>query len=300
MRLETNLNGEFPGESAVALGFFDGVHLGHRAVIGAAKEAAGAGAETIVFSFSLTDLLPQQKNGAKWLTTDAQKACKCEALGVDRLLLPPFSAIAGLSPEEFADLLTTRLHAKTVACGYDYRFGRGASGTAEDLRRLLAPHGAEVVCVPAVLEGGEPVSSSRIRALLAAGEAEAANRLLGAPFALVSDVVHGRGIGRQLGFPTANQRFPADFLVPRHGVYAARATVEGRAYPAVTNVGVKPTVGDDRPGAESCLIGFSGDLYGREITVEFLQFLREERKFPDLESLRAQIARDAERASAIA
>ncbi len=296
MRIVHDLNEAFNKETSIALGFFDGVHLGHRAVIGSAIGHRAEGQEAVVFSFSAADAVPFKKRGAKWLTTSAQKAQKLAALGVDLFIEPPFAAISSKKPEEFANFLIRRLHVRHVTCGLDYRFGRGASGDVDDLRRLLAPAGAVVDCVTPVQAEGETISSTHIRELLANGDAAEAARLLGAPFAVDTPVVHGRGLGHHLGSPTANQRFPDNFVVPRYGVYATRVLVDGRAYAAVTNVGVKPTVGDALPGAETWILDFSGDLYNRNVETQFLQFLREEQKFDSLESLAAQIQRDGEAA----
>jgi len=299
MRIVSDLNEAFQKETCIALGFFDGVHLGHRAVIGNTVNRRAAGQEAVVFSFSAADAVPFRKRGAKWLTTSAQKAAKLAALGVDIFVEPPFASISSRTPEEFANFLIRRMHVRYVTCGYDYRFGRGASGTVDDLRRLLEPAGAVVDCITPVRDEGETISSTHIRELLADGNAVEAARLLGAPFALDTPVVHGRGLGRELGSPTANQRFPDNFLVPRHGVYATRVLVDGAAYPAVTNVGIKPTVGDALPGAETWILGFEGDLYNRSVETQFLQFLREEKKFDSLEALAAQIRADGETAKAL-
>ena len=294
MQIIRQLSEPFEGKSTVALGFFDGVHMAHRAVISRALTARKAGERCIVFSFSTGKARPTKKQSAKWLMTEQQKEAALEGMGVDVFLEPPFEDICSFTPEEYADYLVNGLNVTTVACGYDYRFGKGAAGTADDLVSMLTPLGIDVEKVPVVLDGGEPVSSTRIRALLQDGHPEEAARLLGTPFSLCSPVVHGRGIGHSLGFPTANQRFPEGLIVPRNGVYATRVWVDGSAYPAVTNVGYKPTVGDTLPGAESCLLDFSGDLYEKEIRTEFLHFLRDEHKFDSLEELSAQISRDAD------
>ena len=297
MQICHGMNGCFPPETAVAVGFFDGIHIGHQAVVARALAHRREKMAAVVFSFTVDDTVPARKKNAHWLMSSRQKAARLSQMGVDLLLEPPFSAISGMAPEEFARFLAEDLHARAVCCGYDYRFGKGACAGAEDLRRLLAPYGAVVETVDAVIDDGEPVSSTRIRALLEAGELLQANRLLGAPFALEAPVIHGRGLGHSIGFPTANQRFPEGFLVPKYGVYATRVLADGAAYPAVTNIGVKPTVGGDTlPGAESNLLDFSGDLYGKTICVEFLGYLRAEQNFGSVEALSAQIACDAERA----
>jgi riboflavin kinase/FMN adenylyltransferase len=180
-----------------------------------------------------------------------------------------------------------------VSCGENFRFGKGAAGDTAALRHLCGDSPA-VEVLPLVILDGAPISSSQIRAAIRAGEMERANRLLGRRFTIDFEVVHGRQLGRTLGTPTINQPFPEGFVEPKFGVYATLATAQGREYAAVTNVGVKPTVGSDRVLAETYIHGFSGDLYGQSVRVSFLRFLRPERKFEGIEALREQIVRDSE------
>lgn len=286
--------------TAVAVGYFDGVHLGHRAVIDAALRAASArGLQSCVFSFTTNGDGPAAKQGAGLLQSPELKARTIAGLGVDHLVVPPFTSFRGMTPGQYAvDLLAGCLRARTVCCGYDYRFGKGACAGAAELAELLAPLGIPVVQVGAVLDGERPISSTRIRAALRDGDAQTARRLLGRPHAIDFPVVRGRGLGRKLGFPTANQLIPPGYLTPRFGVWATRAFIDGRAYPAVTNVGVKPTVGSDHVAAESYIEDFSGDLYGRRLLVEFLAFLRPERRFESLAALADAISADAQTARA--
>ena len=183
-----------------------------------------------------------------------------------------------------------------MTCGYDFRFGRGGAGDAAALKRLCAPLGIAVEVVPEFRLAGREVSSTRIRALIAQGEVEEAGRLLGYPFAVEGSVGQGNHLGRTLQFPTVNQRLQEGMVQPRFGVYVSRTRAAGRWWPSVTNVGVKPTVGSEWPVAETNLLGFSGDLYGAEIRVELLHFLRGEQKFASVEALREQIARDVQSA----
>ena len=296
MKIYDTLPTFLPTETTIAVGFFDGVHIGHKAVIEAAISHKRDGQQAAAFSFLLDDSVPKGKVGAKMLTTLSQKAERIEQIGADMLICPPFSEIKSMSPEEFAHLLAVTLRAKTVCCGYDYRFGKGASADADDLKKLLLPYGTELVKIEAVTDDGKPISSTRIRGLIQNGEPEEAKRLSGFAFTLDAPVVRGNKIGRRLGFPTANQRFPEGGIVPKYGVYATQVTVDGISYPAVTNVGVKPTVGDDLPGAESWIIDFSGDLYDKVIRTEFVAYLREDKKFDSLDELSRQIKKDAEAA----
>ena len=301
MRISESWNIGETGGTAVAIGFFDGVHRGHRAVIGAAvEEAEKRGLRPAVFSFSTAEDALPVKGGAKLLQSGEQKRRALAALGVDVLIEPDFAAIRDFDPERYAvEILFRALGAWVVSCGYDYRFGKGVSAGARELSRFLRPFGVEVLEIPAVLDGGEAVSSTRIRAAVENGEAEEAERLLGRPFALELEVAHGRRLGHQLGFPTANQPLPKRLICPKYGVYATAAEIGGRWFPGVTNVGVKPTVGSDGVCAESYFLDFDGDLYGKTVETNFLSFLRPERKFPSLDALKEQIALDARRAKSI-
>lgn len=286
--------------TAVAVGFFDGVHRGHRAVIEAAAAHKSAGLDLCVFSFSINSASPEKKKGARLLQTPTLKARSIEALGADWLLTPDFSQFKGLSPEQFAlDVLMRGLNAGVVCCGYDYHFGKNACAGARELAELLTPHGVRVEQIGAVLDEGLPVSSTRIRDALAAGDIKTANRLLGRAFAIDFPVARGRGLGRELGFPTANQPIGEAYAQLRFGVYATQVLIDGVPHAAVTNVGIKPTVGSEGVGAESYILDWSGDLYGKAIETRFFAFLRPEQKFQSLEALKAAIRQDAGRARAL-
>jgi riboflavin kinase/FMN adenylyltransferase len=283
--------------TAVAVGFFDGVHRGHLAVIEAALAQKARGLDACVFSFSAHRGLPAAKRGTRLLQSASLKQQVIRELGADWLLLPDFSDLMWLSPEQFAiGVLLEGLSARVVCCGWDYRFGRGAAAGPKELSELLSPCGVEVLQIGAVLDSGEPISSTRVRAALAQGDIATANRLLGRPFAIDFPVEHGRGLGRKLGFPTANQPIAEQYARPKFGVYATRVLIGGLAHPAVTNVGVKPTVGSDCVVAESYVPGWSGDLYDRQIETQFLEYLRPERRFDSLLQLTEAIRADAQRA----
>ncbi|HWP50317.1 MAG TPA: riboflavin biosynthesis protein RibF [Clostridia bacterium] len=301
MNTAQDLKIETQHPTAVAVGFFDGVHRGHRAVIEAALSYKAQGLDACVFSFSIKSGSPEKKKGARLLQTPSLKAKSVEALGADWLLTPDFSQFKGLSPEQFAlDVLMRGLNAKVVCCGYDYHFGKGASAGAKELADLLTPYGVAVEQIGAVLDHGLPVSSTRIREALAAGDIMTANRLLGRPFAIDFSVAHGRGLGRELGFPTANQPIGEEYAQLRFGVYATQVLIDGVAHTAVTNVGIKPTVGSDGVGAESYILDWSGDLYNKPVETQFLSFLRPEQKFESLDALKTAIRQDADRARTLA
>lgn len=283
--------------TAVALGVFDGLHLGHRRVIGAALHAPETPA---VFTFE-TDVLGKAGKGAPVLLPREKKLALLGELGVRLCWSIPFSAIRDMEAEAFArDVLAGVCRAKRVCCGFNFHFGKNGAGTVQTLAELGKRYGFTVsVTEPVTLAGGT-VSSTRIRSLIADGEIEEANRLLGRPFSYDFPVVHGRQLGRTLGFPTVNQRIPENFILPRFGVYASLVDVGGEKYYGVTNVGVKPTVGSEGPVCETWMPDYRGrELYGETVSCELHGFVRDERRFPGLRELQEQIFRDRETAKKI-
>lgn len=279
--------------TAVALGYFDGIHKGHRAVL--RKALSCAEEKDLVPVVLLFDVHPRKLISGDvppMLMSEEKKREKLIEMGFTVI---PFDFRRGMSytPEEFIErVLVERLNVKAVSCGYDYRFGKGGKGNAETLAELLAPSGVDVFIRDAVLSDGDAVSSTKIRQLITEGNITRANELLGDFFSYDPVVTHGDGVGHTLGFPTINQFFPEDFIVPRFGVYASRVRLGDKYYPAVTNVGVRPTVAGDSMRSETCIIGFSGDLYGKRVEVSLLSYIRQEIKFPDLETLKNQVEKD--------
>ncbi len=280
---------------AVAIGFFDGIHLGHRKVLDSMLDFQKDGLSSCVFSYTVSGQIPQAKAGLCYLRPLSLKCRYLEEMSVETLVMPAFESFSALTPEEFArDILREKLQAKVVCCGSDLRYGKNACADAARLAEDGRRFGFQVRIVPPVCVDGKRISSSRIREYIRAGELEKANELLDRPFALDFEVIRGNQLGRTMAFPTINQAFPKRFVIPKFGVYASVALVDGRCYPAVTNVGVKPTVGSDRVLAETHIVGYSGDLYGCSVEVRLLKFTRPERKFPDMEQLKAQIAEDTQ------
>ena len=287
-----------PQERVVALGFFDGVHRGHRAILRRAAELArerGWGSAAVTFETHPRALVLGV--APDMITTLEQRIALIRAEGIDLVVAFPFDEeMAGTAPEEFAEMLKNRWRARAVVCGDSFRFGRSAAGTPETLRAC----GLEVHVCPPVTLGGAVVSSTLIRKSVAAGAMGKARSLLGRPFSLEGTVRSGFQRGRRLGYPTINLLPEDGLLLPRRGVYAALATVEGGTYAAVTNVGTRPTFSDaDIVSVESYLLNYTGDLYGHGAKVAFLKYLRRERPFSSGEELRAQIARDIEQARAV-
>lgn len=278
---------------AVALGLFDGVHLGHRRVISGAVGADGLCASVFTFGRSAAALKPN----ACSLCTKAQKQRIFEILGVDEWLQADFDAYRELSPEDFVHLvLVNQLHAARVCCGTNFRFGRGGTGDVTLLKTLCKKHGIEVVAADELCDEHGPLSSDRIRRLIEAGDMLTASRLLGHSFALEFPIVHGHQLGRTIGSPTANQVLPPHFVHPRAGVYASTVVIDGKTYYGVSNVGVHPTVGAEIPTCETWIEEFNGDIYGRTLSVVLTHFIRDEQHFPSLEALKAQIRTDRDTA----
>jgi riboflavin kinase / FMN adenylyltransferase len=285
--------------SAVALGVFDGVHLGHRAILGAAVahgRAADAPALACTFEPNPLEVL-QPERAPLPITTLDERLELIAACGVDGTVVLTFTReLAAVEPEAFVkDVLVERLVARQVVVGFNHRFGRAARGDAALLRELGARMGFTVDVIAPLTVDGAPVSSTAIRAALGRGDLDAAARMLGRPYTLPGTVVAGAGRGRTLGFPTANVA-PARPVLVAPGVYACTLEVAGGPRRAVVNVGVRPTFGEATLAVEAYLLDFSGDLYGQTVRLVFVSRVREERRFPSVDALRAQIADDVETA----
>lgn len=284
--------------SAVALGSFDGLHLGHQKVISLALAGAEQGLLPTVLTFSENPKALAGSSFGGLLLSQEEKICLLEQMGVRQLYLLDFETIKDLSPEDFvARVLSGVCRAGKVCCGFNFTFGRGGKAGSEDLKRLCGAQKMETAVAEAVVKDGFPVSSTRIRGLIAEGRTEEAAALLGRPFGYESPVLPGRKLGRRLGTPTLNQAVPEEFVLPKFGVYASVVSVGGKIFCGVTNVGVKPTVGSSAVLAETWMPGYSGpELYGRIVRVGLLKFLRPERKFPGLLELQAEIRRNGAQA----
>lgn len=283
----------------IALGFFDGVHKGHGALLRRAYEAAEElGAIPAAFTFDSHPTQVILGQSAPLLTTPAERADLMRRLyGIQEVIVARFDHEMMHMPwQDFVTELLVRRHgAVHLVAGHDYRFGYRGEGTPEKLKQLCTELGIGCDIIPPVEVDGIRISSSCVRTLVAQGEVERAMDFLGHPHTMTDQVRHGKKIGTRLGFPTMNLQIPAGSVVPAFGVYATRVWVDGRPYLAATNVGVRPTVGDDRPvTVEGSLIDFSGDLYGKTVRMEFYRRIRPEQKFDTLDALRAHIARDVQ------
>jgi riboflavin kinase / FMN adenylyltransferase len=293
---------------ALAIGTFDGVHVGHREVIGrAVRIASDRGLTSTVVTFEhhpLATIAPEREPRA--LTPLALKSELIAELGVDELIVLRFdTGLAGLSADEFCDtILRRRLDAAVVVVGRNFSFGAGGRGTADTLHACGERLGFETVVVPLAGAGGRPISSTRIRRLLESGELAEARAILGRPPRATGAVVRGFQRGAKLGFPTANIEAETGTMFPGRGVYAARALVDGRWYRAAVNVGHNPTFvhhGDETGvvHVEAFLLGFEGDIYGDTVRVDFLTRVRIEERFEYVDDLVAQMRRDIDTIAAI-
>ena len=284
-----------PGERALTIGVFDGVHRGHRALIECmCSEAARRGLDSGVVTFHpnpITVLRPDIQ--FSYLTTLEQRVELLRATGVGCVAVAQFtSELALVSAEDFARVLVEDAGMRLLVVGEDFAFGRGREGNVPRLREIGASLGFEVVTVPLLDEAAEPVSSTRVRRALAEGDMEMVASLLGRPYSIRGPVLHGDERGRTIGFPTLNIGVSADEALPPNGVYVTRAEIDGRVCNGVTNVGTQPTFEGSRRRVETHLLDFAGDLYGRVVRIELLKRLREERKFEGASALVDQIERD--------
>ena len=287
-------------KTVIALGFFDGVHLGHQALMARAVERGREhGLEPAVFTF---DRSPREFVTGKpvpLLTSpEERRRLVEESFPIRRVIVAKFDRAMMTMPwMDFLRVLAGRYNAGWLVAGHDFRFGHRNEGDAALLARGAAELGMGWDIIPAVAVDGVTVSSTRIRSLLEEGRAEEAGRLLGRPFSIAGTIAHGKGLGSRIGRPTLNLLPGGDQMIPARGVYVAAAELAGRRFPAVTNVGVRPTV--DRDGGvtvESHLLDQSVQLYGKGCRVDFLRRLRPEQKFESMDALRRQIARDADSA----
>ena len=283
-----------------ALGFFDGVHLGHQALLAACCQLAKEqNCMSAAVTFSLPPSAVLQNTEPNMITSFTEREMLLRQYGMEQVRL--FPADEQTFSMEWQDFLMKLLEegAAGFVCGEDYRFGKGGAGTPEKLAAFAAKQNLPCVIVAERMMDEEKISSTRIRKLLEAGDVENANRLLGHPHILMGKVEHGQHLGRTIGIPTANLSLQPGLLTPALGVYATFVEVDGQRYMAVTNIGTRPTVNGKGITVEPWILDFDGDLYGKTLTLYFYQFLRPEQKFDSLEALKAQIRQDAAKVYAL-
>ncbi len=277
---------------ALALGTFDGFHIGHKKVIENAV-ASNKNPKVLLFNEHPQKVLKKKSPGE--LITETDKIKLLGEWGVEPIVIN-FSDIMTLTYEEFFyEIIVKKIGASVLSCGFNYHFGAKALGNTENLKTLCEKENIELLVSAPVEYKGEPVSSTRIRNAIRNGDIEDANNMLGREFSYDFLVVHGDARGRTIESPTINQFFSEDFIVPEYGVYASFSVIDGKKYSSVTNVGVRPTIeGFSKERSETNIIGFDGDLYDKNISVHLLKKIREEMKFGSLDELRNQIAKDRE------
>ncbi len=281
--------------SSVALGLFDGVHCGHRAVIAAAVDYATAQHLTpAAFTFAIESVSVKQGNPLNFLYPDTQKTAILQKCGIKRVLAPTFDVVCTMTGEAFCrDILVGELKARAVFCGEDFRFGSGATCDVTALQTFGEKMGFTVTVIPPICADGEKISSTRIRSAVHNGDMVQAARLLGEPYALQGEIIHGKAYGHTRGVPTINVAFSEGQLLPQYGVYVSKTNTRAGEYYSITNIGVKPTLEwQDKPIAETYLFDFTGDVYGETSTTQLYYFLRGERQFRDAEELYKQIECD--------
>jgi len=284
---------------AVTIGMFDGVHLGHRALLGVlTEEAERIQGQSVILTFDTHPAeVVRPDKVPKFITTNGQRVAALEAAGVDVIVVARFDqAMADMTPREFVEQVLVRwLKAVVVVVGPDFRFGKRRAGDFAQLAEIGAEYGMAAAAIAPVMVDDAPVSSTRIRTLLRHGAVEEAARLLGRPFVLEGLVVKGSGLGRRLGFPTANLALDPNQITPASGVYAADVVALGRVFRGVVSVGSRPTVGGKDVVVEVHIPNFDENLYGKSVRVGFRSRLRDQKKFADLDQLAEQIAKDVDR-----
>ena len=286
-----------PPFSVVCLGNFDGIHVGHEALVSATKEKAaelasqfpGVASGACFFKKAPTDFFPTSK--VPHLMTFKQKLSHFFKLGLDYAFVTDFEEIRNESPEAFVQkTLRSEINCIFAVCGFNFHYGKGAAGNAASLS--LSMNGCTTTVAPVCIDE-MPVSSSSIRAAISAGDMLLVSRLLGRPYCIEAEVLHGKALGRTLGIPTINQLFPEELAIPKHGIYITKTHVDGKQYPSVTNVGIRPSLNDGTHiNCETHILDFDQDIYGKHVKVDFLTLLRDEIHFADLDALRKQIHRD--------
>ncbi len=271
-------------KTAIALGTFDGLHSGHRAVLQGALEFN---------SVAVTFRTPPKSAGApRLLMLPEDKAGRIKSLGISEVSMLEFEAVKDIPAEEFLADLKHKYNPVRICCGFNYRFGYNAAGGADTIKSFCEKNGIGFYCASPVLQGTEPISSTAIREMVANGEIKKANEHIFGGFSFSAEVLHGDMRGRTLGFPTINQRYPKLLVTPKLGVYAVEVEIGGKTYKGITNIGHRPTYETAGIGCETYIKDFSGDLYGKRVALKLIRFIRPEIKFNSALELKVQIEKD--------
>ena len=273
-------------KTAIVLGTFDGLHAGHRAVI---EKAAGFYCVAVTF-----DIPPKGFFAAEpqLLMQVDERVARLKKLGVNKVDVQKFAAVKDIEANDYLEQLKQKYNPELIVCGFNYRFGKGATGDTQQLLTFCNQNGIKFVCVDPIKSENTILSSTALRALVREGMVHEASSQIYGGFSFDALVAHGDARGRTLGFPTANQEYPKDMVKPRFGVYVSRVTIDGICYDAITNVGVRPTYKTDTVGCETYIKDFCADIYGKQMKTELLRFVREEKKFSSVEELKNAIIND--------
>ena len=272
--------------NAIALGTFDGVHKGHRAVLDLPEDF-----RKIAVTFSLPP--KAVLTGKNALITSNEDKCRIlKSIGIDEILTLRFESVREMSPEEFLGFLKEKYDPKYISCGFNYRFGKMGQGDTSLLKKFCADNGIELKIAEPVKVGDDIVSSTFIRNLLSNGDVGTASSLLSEPFSFTAAVIEGDKRGRTIGFPTINQRYPEELVKLRFGVYKTKIEIDNNVFYGITDIGIRPTYKSDYVISETFIKDFSGDLYGKTLRIIPIEFLRDEKKFSSLEELKKQIEFD--------
>lgn len=282
-------------QTSLALGNFDGVHIGHQKLIRSMIETANkSGFQPSMMIFENHTKSFVFKNGPRLISSNDQKNRFLEKLGVKTLYTMVFDdEIMTLSPEEFVtSILYEKLNCRAITVGPDYRFGYKAQGNVDQLISLSRELGIKTDIIQPVYHNDILVSSTRVREHLTDGEILEANTLLGRPFSVIGEVIHGKGLGKKLGVPTANIRPMDKYVIPKKGIYMTYTVIDGKTYPSATNIGVNPTFDEVDLKIENHIIGFDDEIYGKQIEIFFLEYIRPEKKFDSVEDLKSRMNED--------
>lgn len=289
---QNSFSSVIPQCPVIALGNFDGVHSGHSFLIEkAVSKAKELNTRCAVFTFKTN---PHSENNKNFLLTDNNEKCRIfKDLGVDFVFFENFEDVKELSPEEFVyDVLVKKFDCPLAFCGFNFHFGNKGSGNADRLLQLMKSQNRQAVIIPEITVDGTCVSSTTIRAFVENGEIEKANRLLGRPFSVFSHTQHGKGLGKTLGFPTVNQEFPPDTVIPQSGVYVSKTSIDGKEYSSISNIGSRPTFGGKCINIETFIFDFSENLYNKSPRVSLYKKIRNEIKFNSEKELQQAVEKD--------
>jgi riboflavin kinase/FMN adenylyltransferase len=291
--IKDTLEFEISKPSVISLGKFDGLHMGHRYLMEEMEIGKKDGLTSVVFTF---DIPPKSidRESYEVLSTNEEKEQIFRDAGVDYLIECPFTdELRQMTPYAFLKMLTEKINIKKIVAGTDFCFGYKRSGTYRDLQKYADEFGYEVVVVQKKQYNGADISSTRIRERIVVGDMQEANTLLGYAYFVSGPVLHGNEIGRTIGFPTVNQLPPKEKLLPPNGVYAVEVNLDGTTWQGVSNIGCKPTIQGENPiGVETFIFDFHDRIYGKQIKVSFLEYIRKEQKFESLEKLKEQLNKD--------